>query len=396
MPYFKWFGYDSDENPQIGYKVCVDVQELSYLLQQEGISYVHSSLVSRRFNATCSFHDRQTVLLELSQLLQAHIRLSQALKIISTLVKKEYIKHVLLACMRSVDKGVFFADIASCYPELFDPLTLHALKAGGNSGLLAQACTDRSRQLADISMVRSKVKSVVAMPLITAFFFIGIFIFLIIVILPQFRKIFLMLKADLPASTRFLLAMGEQITFVNGIYALAGLCALIICFLLGKKSSFGKWAWDNILLYVPFVGPLYQDIVRAQCLQSISLLLRSGQTLSEALLHVAGSFNNVVIKEQLLLVKREVQKGRQFSQAISVCPMLAVPEVENSVIIAHETAQLEIILQQLSVIFRMRALKKLDRITLMIQPTLLILLGAGIGMVLLALYLPLLQVPQNL
>jgi len=134
--------------------------------------------------------------------------------------------------------------------------------------------------------------------------------------------------------------------------------------------------------------------MRAQCLQSLALLLRSGRTLADSLVRVAESFNNIVVREQLMHVQHAVQEGKPFTQAIEACPLLAIPEIKNCLAIAHETAELEVILQQLSTISRTRALKKLDRLTLLIQPALLILLGAAIGGVLLALYLPLLQIPQ--
>ena len=89
-----------------------------------------------------------------------------------------------------------------------------------------------------------------------------------------------------------------------------------------------------------------------------------------------------------------MQVCKPFTQAIQASSLLSIPEIKNCLAIAHETAELEVILQQLSTISRTRALKKLDRLTLLIQPALLILLGAAIGGVLLALYLPLLQIPQ--
>ncbi|GEM_PF-4492050 len=394
MAYFKWFGYDQKGQPHTGHSACVDTHDLGLLLRQQGIECVHAAPVRHTFLKPCSFSDRQAVLNELSQLLQAHVRLSQALAIISSLVKKEYTRQVLLFCMRSVDQGKSFADAAAYYPELFDMLTLHALKAGHDSGFLATACTQRSAQLQEIAGVRAKIVSAVAMPLITALFFMVVIIFLIIFILPQFKKIFQMLKTPLPASTKLLLALGDWVTLFNIVALLGCVTAFaVVCFGISKSRA-GKRGFDWLLLHMPVVGPLYQDLARAQCLQSISLLMKSGQTLSRALLHVGQSFNSSIIQQQLVMMQEEVQKGRPFALVVRLSPLFAVAEITNCVTIAHETAQLEIILQQLSVIFRARALKRLDRITLFMQPLLLVALGVAIGFLLLSLYLPLLQIPQ--
>ncbi len=394
MYYFKWFGYTQEEKPQLGYSACSNKQELLFLLQQQGIKSVHVQEIRYNLLSPCTFADRQAVLNELSQLLQAHIRLSQALAIISSLVKKEYTKQVLLFCMRCVDQGKSFPVAAAQYPALFDTLTIHALKAGHDSGLLAVACTHRAQQLMEIAAIRSKVRAALAMPLITALFFVSVLVFLMAVILPQFKKIFIMLKSPLPASTQFLLAVSDYVTLFNVSIALMGLVFAGTLLFGFSRTMFGKKVYDYLLLGTPLASSLYKDLARAQCLQSISLLISSGQTLSHALRHAAESFTNSMIKAELVAVQQDVQKGKPFFKALCLSSLLSVPEVINSVTIAHETAQLEILLQQLSGIFRSRALKKLDRITLFIQPVLFILLGAGIGFLLLALYLPLLQIPQ--
>lgn len=394
MPYFKWFGYDAQQNPCMGYIACGQQLDVSMLLQQQGIACVHATEIRHFLFKPCSFSERQTVLHELSQLLNAQVRLSQALKIISLLVKKEYIRQVLVDCNRAVNQGKSLADSAERYPELFDPLTIHALKAGHDSGLLANVCFDRSKQLTQIAEIRAKISAAIAMPLITAIFFMGILIFLMTVILPQFKRIFEMLKAPLPASTQFLFKLAAVLSVSNLLVLGCSFIVAIIAFIAISKTVTGKKLYDNFLLYFPCVSYIYQDLTRAQCLQSLALLLRSGRTLADSLGRVAESYNNSVVREQLLLVRLIVQEGKPFTQAVEASSLLAIPEIKNCLAIAHETSELELILQQLSTISRTRALKKLDRLALLIQPSLLIILGAAIGGVLLALYLPLLQIPQ--
>ncbi len=315
--------------------------------------------------------------------------------IISSLVKKEYIRQALLSCVRLVDQGRPFSQVASAHPDLFDVLTIHALKAGDQSGFLAVACRERARQLNEISQVHSKVRSVLAVPLVTAIFFVIVSLFLLLYMLPQFTRIFDMLKTPLPMSTRFLIACGEWITVghIAGIMLFTGL--IIGLFYALKRTVPGKIFCDYFLLNGPLIGRLYGDFARSQYFHSIALLLHSGQKLSYALLYVGESFNNGVLRKQFLAVQHEVQKGIPFAVALHKSPLLAIPEIENCVIIAHETAELGVILEQLSAVFRARALKNLDRVTILIQPFFLIILGASIGFLLIAMYLPLLQIPQN-
>ncbi len=377
----------------MGYTACADTQELRSLLQQDGIGLIQAREV-RHWARPCSFADRQEVLHELSHLLQAHVRLAQALAIISALVKKEYVRQVLLCCARAVNQGKSFADTAALFPELFDTLTLHALKAGHDSGFLARACTQRAEQLRQIEAIRAKTRAALAMPLITALFFFLMVIFLILFIFPQFKKIFQTLHVALPASTQFMLAVGDALPPAQ--IALCA-CAALAVGLLGwrlAKTTAGKRFTDRALLYLPGVRSLYGDLARAQFLQSLALLLQSGCTLAQALLQVQQSFNNTVIQQQIARMHQAVQRGVAFANALKMCPLFAKPEITSSVAIAHETAQLEMVLEQLSIIFRARALKKLDNLTIMLQPALLILLGVAIGGVLLTLYLPLLQIPQ--
>lgn len=396
MPYFKWFGYDQNQQAHVGFIACGRSQEASVLLRQQGIECIHVKEIRTFLYRPCNFTDRMTVLQELSQLLNAQIRLSQALEIIGSLVKKEYVRQVLLDCMRSVQQGRSFVHTAQRYPELFDRLTVHALRAGHDAGLLAQACADRAKQLTDIAHIRSKVAHALTMPLMAAAFFVGMFIFLMLVILPQFKKIFIMLKTSLPTSTQFLLFIADFFTYQTFLIIFS-LCAVLgVLFVTFLKTKVGKSLYDYFLVYFPGIRSIYQDLAQAQCEQTLALLLRSGSTLADALGHAAESFNNILISKQLIAVQESVRKGRPFFEAVDVCPLLAAPEIKSCLAIAHETAELEIILQQLSIIARNRALKKLDRLTMLIQPILLISLGLCIGLMLLALYIPLLQLPHAL
>ena len=110
---------------------------------------------------------------------------------------------------------------------------------------------------------------------------------------------------------------------------------------------------------------------------------------ADALGHVAESFNNRLVCELLARVRQQVQTGKPFTHAIQACPVLAIPEIKTCLAIAHETAELEVILQRSRIVSRTRALKNLNRLTLFIRPVFLLFLGAAIGGVLLALYLPL-------
>ena len=89
MPYFKWFGYDAQQNPHMGNIACAQHIDVVMLLQERGITAMHVSEIRYRLFKPCTFSERQAVLHELSQLLDAQVRLSQALEIISSLVKKD-------------------------------------------------------------------------------------------------------------------------------------------------------------------------------------------------------------------------------------------------------------------------------------------------------------------
>lgn len=396
MPYFKWFGYNVYQQPQAGFFLCQDQQELHKLLQQQQITGIHAQPITYRLQSPCSFAHRHQVLSELSQLLNAHIRLSDALHIMSSMVKHEYTRQALLCCMRGVDQGRSFGDIVSTLPELFDMLTQHALKAGDDSGLLLQACVQRANQMAQIAIARQKVRTALAIPVVTGTFFVAIIIFLTLVIVPQFKKIFIALKAPLPASTQFLVDCGDMLTPVHLAIGAGILAGSVVAMYGFSRTRTGKNMYDWLMLHVPIVSSIYKDFARAQCLQSLALLISSGQTLSCALDQIAPSFNNKIIYRQVKAIQMEVEKGRPFADAIKKGPLLAALDIERSLILGHETAQLAAILAQLGENYRAKALKKLDRLTGLLQPVLLILLGAAIGGVLLALYVPLLSIPTNL
>jgi type II secretory pathway component PulF len=145
------------------------------------------------------------------------------------------------------------------------------------------------------------------------------------VILPQFRRIFVTLKSALPASTQLVLKVADAFTVINvGILVTSFFVVIVLCITLSKTPA-GRRVYDNFLVYTPGIRFIYHDLMRAQSLQSLSLLLRSGRTLTDSLIRVAHGCGNSVIRQQLEHVQQELQLGKPFTQAIYACPLLAIP-----------------------------------------------------------------------
>ena len=245
--------------------------------------------------------------------------------------------------------------------------------------------------------LRRKVKSALTYPIIVSVVAIGIVLFLTIVIVPQFLKMFLefgLKEEDFPAPTLFLAQVSNFLVYKFYIVAI---CAVIffIAFKMFVRTKFGKRVWDRFKLKVLVFGKLNHKVCLARFSRTLATLLSSGVPILQALETVAGAVSNEIISDAILDARARVREGDVISEPLRKSKMFP-PMVVQMIAIGQESGSLDTMLYKIADFYDSEVDAAVASLTAAIEPVLIVFLGFTVGFIVVAMFLPMVAMIQGL
>jgi type IV pilus assembly protein PilC len=231
-------------------------------------------------------------------------------------------------------------------------------------------------------------------PVISMVLVLSITMFLMLGVVPGFRTVFQSLDTDLPAITEFTLGTAEfmkehwAICFGSFGAAIAGL-------MLFKKTETGGWFFDRWSLKAPVFGPLVRKVALARFSRTFATLIRSGVPIMATLDIVAETAGNRVIAQVVLDARESVRAGNLLSEPLSKSPAFP-PMVTRMIAIGERTGSLETLLEKIAEFYDAQVKAAVKSLTSMIEPILITVMGVIVGGVVMAVFLPILDVVGKL
>lgn len=334
---------------------------------------------------------------QLSTLLKAGLPLLRALEVIGRQEKNPYFKAVVEQLADNVRTGNKFSDGLSQHPKIFDKLYVNMAKAGEAGGVL-DVVLDRLSTFQEKALkTTNKVKSAMVYPIVIMGVAVAIVAILMIFVVPQFQKIFTdMLKgnARMPALTQMIIDISD---FMKENYILTGLIIVgVILFVkIFFKTKIGIRVWDTAALKLPKIGDLVMKSTVARFTRTFGTLLASGVPILEALTITRGTIKNSLISDALLRVHDRVRDGENLSTPLdqqNIFPTMVTSMVE----VGEETGQLPEMLNRIADNYDDEVDNSVGAITSIIEPIMIVFLAVVVGTIVIALFLPIIQIIQNL
>ena len=326
---------------------------------------------------------------ELATLLKAGMPVVQSLDILRQRVENPVLKSVLDDVHDRVRSGAALSDAFEAHGDLFPGVYTASLLAGEKSGSLEEVLRRYVAYSRVIGTVRRKTLSALIYPAILLALSLIVVLIIVLRVVPEFGDFYEGLGAELPLSTRVIVATSEALR--------QNLLAIVI--LVAGGAALG-WAWlrqsgsravlDRVLLEIPGVGGIARKFATSQLARTLSTLLRGGIPLVTALDVAARSIGNRYFSQQLATVSREVREGQPLSTTLSrrgIFPPVAVKMVE----VGESTGALQEMLTSVADFFDEEIETALLRFMTLVEPLLLVIMGIVIAGLLLALYMPLIQ-----
>lgn len=322
-------------------------------------------------------------------MLNAKLSLVQALNTALEQEADTKFKVILKDVQVNVKRGVSLADSLSRHPKVFDTFYVHLVKVGEMAGILGEVLL----RLADYKLKRYSLKKKVKMAMLYPGMILSVavvaILFLLLVIVPTFADMYQDFDAELPELTQIVLSVSQWISDSLWILIIA-LISLVALLKYVLKKPQVRYQLDRLKLEIPFLGSIFKENIIIRFCQTLGTLLNSGITLIEGLTIIKKSTTNLLVQDAVGDMLRTIKKGDSFVKAMrreKVFP----PIVMQMISVGEETAELDRMLLHVADHFREEIDLKIESLTSIIEPALIIILGIVLGFLIIAMYLPMFE-----
>jgi type IV pilus assembly protein PilC len=327
---------------------------------------------------------------ELATLLKAGLPLVQSLDILRKRVPNATLRAALDDVHDRVRSGTSLSEAFETQ-ELFSGVYTASLMAGEKSGSLEQVIRRYVQHMKVLSSVRSHVVSALIYPIVLVVLSIAVIGLIVFKVVPEFADFYGQYGngAELPLSTRMVVAVSEHLVASAGVLALT-LAAAVVGVMMVVRQPAQRRRLHAAILRLPYFGPLARRFATAQVSRTLATLLSGGIPLVNALDIAARATGNRSVGDHLTVVARQVREGRSLAQSLAeggMFPHIAVEMVE----VGESTGAMADMLNSVADFYDEENETSLTRFSNLIQPILLIVMGIVIAGLLLSLYMPLFQ-----
>ena len=314
----------------------------------------------------------------LSGMIKAGLSLSRALSVLKKQTKNSKLGKILTSIANDINSGETFSTALSKFPDVFSKLFISMIRAGEESGNLAGALSDIGLNLEKSNSLNKKIKSALIYPgvIMSAMVIIGILMFAFVV--PTLAGTFKELGVTLPFSTQILIFFGNFfsnnliLTFVIIFCAAFGIFSLF-------RAKFMAPYIDFVILKIPVVNNLTIELNTARTARTISSLLISGVSLTRTIEITEDVVQNIYYKKVLNEAKLAIEKGEPFSKAFETHLDLYPVMMSEMIEVGEETGKLSDMLLEIALFYEEEVENKTKNLSTIIEPLLMIVIGAGVG-----------------
>lgn len=354
---------------------------------------------------------------QLSTMISAGVPLARSLSALAADSESPYLREVMTGVTKDVEGGASLGDAFAKYPNVFSEVYVNMVRAGENGGILDEILKRLATQVEQDASIRKKIKSAMMYPIVilsvTVIAFFGIMLFIV----PKIGSILLSLggpNAKLPVYTRALLSISNfcvhnsivhAIPVVNKLPLIGKLPNLIfILAILGVgvfylrryiQTPAGKYKFHALLLRTPIFKTIILKIAIARFSRTFASLMSSGVSVLDALAVTGGAIGNKVIEGELKDAAVEVKNGKQLSEPLSKSKHFP-PIVAQMLAVGEETGQIDTVLVKVADFYEEEVSVMIDGLAAIIEPVMIIFLGAGVGLIAASVMGPIASLSKNI
>ncbi len=323
---------------------------------------------------------------QLATMFSAGLTLERAIQSLGAEEKHRKFKKILNTVSDNIRKGLNLSESLSRHPGVFNTLFVAMVKAGEVSGNLNEILEQLSSYLENLDDTRRKVKSAMNYPIFMILFLIGMLMVMLLVIIPKFSQVYSQLGAGLPAATRQMIDFSTWFGNNVGFLGFVTFTVFAIIWLISKTQR-GGYALDSFILKIPVFGTLTEQSILNKFCKTFGILIGAGVPVLETTALLRKVVDNKVYERAIDNASDLIRDGYNISTALrrtEVFPSILLQLASTG----EDTGELDDLLDRAADYYQKQVDALVERMTTLIEPLLILLVGAVIALMVVLTYLP--------
>jgi type IV pilus assembly protein PilC len=331
---------------------------------------------------------------QFSTLQDAGLPVLRSLRILERQMKPSVLKNALIDVVEDVEGGTSLSEALAKHPKCFSKLYVNMVKAGEAGGALEIILQRLADFLEKAASLKAKIIGAMVYPAVVIFVAVAILTFIMVAIIPKFKKIFDEFGLTLPWATQTLIRISG---WMSDFWWTLPLFPMTLYFLmkLMRMTRSGNFALDRAVLWIPIIGQLIEKTIVARTMRTLGTLISSGVPILEAINIVKETANNAVFERMFQRVLESIREGDTIAEPLKEA-RLVDDMVVNMVEVGEETGDLDTMLYKIADFYDEQVDVLVKSLISLLEPIMIVFLGFTIGAIVISLFLPLIKLLEGL
>lgn len=397
MSVFKYEAVDREGNPRGGEIEAHNIDVAISSLQNRGLIISEITPADKKsiFETNITLggvKNKDIVILskQLSTLFEAQVSALRVFRLLAKEAESPIIRTALDGVAADISDGSSVTQALSKHPKVFSSFYVNMVSAGEDSGKLSTTFTYLADYLERTYELTSKAKGALVYPsFVISVFFVVMYLMLTLVI-PKISKILIDSGQELPFFTKIVVGLSDFLQ-AYGLFFIAALVVITFLAVRYSRTEAGAAIFDDIKLSIPAVGNLFEKLYLARIAGNMNMMLTSGISMVKTLDNTAAVVDNKVYEKIMTEVSQQVSTGSSVSDAMDKHDK--IPSMLTQMIrIGEETGRMSSVLDTMAHFYEREVIQAVDALVGLIEPLMIVLLGAGVGGLLAAVLVPIYNV----
>lgn len=342
------------------------------------------------FEKKIKYRDIVMLSRQIATLFHAQVSVLRLFQVLVVQVENPTLKRALNDVTEDIQAGTSLSSALGKHPEIFSDFYINMVRAGEESGNLADTFEYLANYMDRSYALVAKTKNALIYPAFVITVFIVVMVLMLVMVIPKLSAILLEAGGELPVYTKFVIAL-SNFAVEYGIYAFIGITTLVIFAWRWARTKDGKTIIGRIQMEIPYIGDLYRKLYLARIADNLHTMISSGISMTRAVEIAAATVGSDIYKAILDQASDDIRGGVPLSTALGKHP--DIPQIMVQMVkVGEESAEVANILETLAKFYTREVDSAVDTLVSMIEPAMIVMLGVGVGGLLTSVLIPIYNV----
>ena len=331
---------------------------------------------------------------QLAAMLSAGLPIVRSLTVLEEELAEPFFRQVLKTVRGDIEGGEGFAAALGKFPKVFNRVYVNLVSAGEQSGNLDDVLKRLAQYMDNLLRLMRKIRSALAYPAVLVLVTVAVVTLLMVKVIPVFEDVYSGANVELPGLTQMVISTSRFMR-LNLLVIFGSLLALFVLGTWFYRTPAGRKFFHKAFLRIPIIGVLIQKNLFARVGRTLSVLVASGVPMLATLTLVRQAIGNVILEEALELVAKEIERGHSLSGGLRSSGVFS-PMFVQMVSAGEETGKLPEMLSNVADFYENEVNVMADMLASLLEPIFIVGVGSTIGLIVVAMYLPIFQLGKVL